>query len=56
MGKINAAWHEKHPMPKNATMEQRIAWHIQHAEHCACRPIPAGVAAAMKKQKKSRAS
>ncbi|MBL7742198.1 MAG: hypothetical protein JNN00_01880 [Chitinophagaceae bacterium] len=38
--KLNAAWHEKHVMPKNATFEQRVKWHIAHAKHCACRSIP----------------
>ncbi len=37
---INADWHREHPMPKNPTVEQRIAWHLAHQEHCACRPIP----------------
>ncbi|MCB1152969.1 hypothetical protein KDL45_04910 [bacterium] len=41
MGKINAEWHAKHVMPKNPTTRQRIEWHIEHAKHCACRPIPA---------------
>jgi hypothetical protein len=30
-------------MPKNATMEQRIAWHTEHVKHCGCRPMPEGV-------------
>lgn len=38
--KINKAWHEKNRMPKNATLEQRIAWHQEHQKHCQCRPIP----------------
>jgi hypothetical protein len=38
---INAAWHERHRMPRNATLEARIAWHRAHQQHCACRPIPA---------------
>ena len=37
---MNASWHRKHPMPKNPTVNQRIAWHVEHAKHCACRPIP----------------
>lgn len=37
---INAAWHRRHPMPKSATTNQRLAWHVAHQEHCACRPIP----------------
>ena len=39
--KINSAWHERHVMPKNPTLEQRIAWHRAHQKSCACRPIPA---------------
>lgn len=30
-------------MPKNPKPEQRIAWHLDHAQHCGCRGIPAGV-------------
>ena len=37
MGRINAEWHKAHPMPKTPTMDQRIAWHIEHAKHCGCR-------------------
>jgi hypothetical protein len=40
MGKLNADWHTKHRMPKNPTQEERIQWHIEHAKHCSCRPIP----------------
>ncbi|HVY51395.1 MAG TPA: hypothetical protein VHA07_07510 [Devosia sp.] len=39
MSKINAAWHRAHPMPPKATLDQRIAWHVEHARHCGCRPI-----------------
>jgi hypothetical protein len=42
---VNAAWHEHNPMPKNATLEQRVKWHAAHAKACACRPIPKSVAA-----------
>lgn len=38
---MNAAWHAKHVMPANATVEQRIAWHTRHQQQCGCRPIPA---------------
>ena len=37
--KINAEWHKAHRMPKNPTLEQRIVWHKEHAEQCACRPL-----------------
>ena len=39
MGKINAEWHRAHPMPKNATLDQRIEWHLAHARACGCREI-----------------
>jgi hypothetical protein len=38
-------------MPVNATMEQRLEWHLEHAEYCVCRPIPANVTEEMKKRK-----
>jgi hypothetical protein len=37
---INRGWHEKHPMPKKPTQEQRIKWHLAHQKNCGCRPIP----------------
>lgn len=40
MGKINAIWHDSNPMPKNPTLDQRIAWHVAHAKRCGCRPVP----------------
>jgi hypothetical protein len=45
--KINGQWHAAHPMPKNPTLEQRIAWHVAHAKACACRPIPASIQRAL---------
>lgn len=42
---INKAWHQANPMPKKPTLEQRIAWHKAHAEHCRCREMPATVRA-----------
>ena len=39
MAKINREWHEAHRMPKNASEDERIAWHIDHAKNCGCRKI-----------------
>ncbi len=44
---MNADWHRSHPMPKNPTEAQRIAWHWAHAIACGCRPIPAKLAERM---------
>lgn len=46
--KLNKAWHMKHPMPPNATVEQRVKWHSDHVKHCACRPIPGKLLEQMK--------
>lgn len=35
--KINREWHEAHRMPKRPTREQRLDWHIEHGQVCACR-------------------
>jgi hypothetical protein len=45
---MNRVWHEKHRMPKNAKLSERVNWHIAHAEYCGCRPIPKTVAAALR--------
>ena len=46
--KINEAWHARNPMSERPTLEERIKWHLSHARHCACRPIPAKVAQAIR--------
>jgi hypothetical protein len=45
--KLNAPWHEKNPMPKNATLEQRIKWHVAHADKCGCREMPISIKTAL---------
>jgi hypothetical protein len=40
---INREWHEAHRMPRNANLETRIEWHLEHAEHCGCRDVPESV-------------
>jgi TfoX/Sxy family transcriptional regulator of competence genes len=46
--RLNAGWHERHPMPKNPTTEQRLTWHTAHARNCGCRPMPAKLRAMLK--------
>jgi hypothetical protein len=46
---MNRKWHEAHPMPANASREQRIRWHRAHARHCGCRPIPESLRADVRK-------
>ncbi len=47
---LNAAWHDANPMPRNATLDQRVEWHLAHAVACSCRPIPASVAAEIERR------
>lgn len=49
-GKINKEWHLAHKMPKNPTLEQRIAWHLEHTKNCSCRKIEGKLAEEMKKR------
>ncbi|HXS35536.1 MAG TPA: hypothetical protein VN721_02460 [Flavipsychrobacter sp.] len=49
--KINREWHEKNRMPANANIDQRIAWHLEHAKHCNFREIPENLKLEMKKRK-----
>ncbi|MBS1584788.1 MAG: hypothetical protein JSS82_04515 [Bacteroidetes bacterium] len=48
--KINSEWHLAHRMPKNATLDERIEWHIAHAKHCNCREMPEKLKEEMKKR------
>jgi len=48
--KLNRAWHQKHRMPPKATMQERLHWHLEHAKHCGCRPIPRKVLEEMNKR------
>ena len=48
---LNADWHAAHPMPPNATFEQRVAWHREHARACDCRKPPPDIAAALNRER-----
>jgi len=48
--KINKVWHEQNRMPKNPSVEQRIAWHLEHSKNCSCRKIGGKVAKEMTKR------
>jgi hypothetical protein len=45
--RLNAEWHARHPMPRGATIPQRIQWHLDHERHCGCRPMPLKLRALM---------
>jgi hypothetical protein len=41
---MNKEWHAGIPMPPKAALQQRIDWHKQHQQHCACREVPRSLA------------
>jgi hypothetical protein len=52
---MNKTWHEHNKMPKNATLEERLAWHQEHQKHCHCRPIPKGLLPLLRAERKAGA-
>ena len=51
---LNKEWHRLNRMPPKATREQRITWHAEHAEACACRSIPESIRQDVEKLLESR--
>ena len=47
---LDREWHQTHRMPKNATLDQRIEWHMAHAANCGCRDMPARIRAEIEKR------
>jgi hypothetical protein len=47
---VNRGWHDTHRMPRNANLEQRIAWHIEHAAQCGCWEMSDSVKKAMEQR------
>ncbi len=48
---MNKTWHDQNKIPKNASLEERIRWHTEHAKHCDCRPIPKNLLPKIKEPK-----
>ncbi|MBN9334216.1 hypothetical protein [Devosia sp.] len=40
---INREWHETHRLGPKAKLDERIAWHIEHAQVCGCREMPESI-------------
>ena len=41
--KLNREWHLQHKLARNASLEERINWHMLHAENCQCREMPESI-------------
>lgn len=49
--KINSTWHAKNMMPKKATLDDRVKWHLEHSKNCNCRPLGGMILGEIKKRK-----
>jgi hypothetical protein len=47
---MNKKWHQENRLPRNAKLEERIEWHLEHESNCGCRPVPGE----LKKEAKAR--
>ena len=52
--RLNRVWHAENRMPPGANRAVRLEWHLRHARHCACRPIPASLEAEVKDMMRRR--
>lgn len=43
MATINAPWHAAHVLGQGAAIDDRVAWHLEHARECGCREVPRSV-------------
>jgi hypothetical protein len=50
MPALNAEWHREHVLGSTAPMDDRVAWHLEHARECGCRDIPASVVAELERR------
>jgi hypothetical protein len=50
--RISASWHKAHRLPRNATLEQRVQWHVAHARNCGCWPeLPPPIVAELERRR-----
>jgi hypothetical protein len=40
---LNRDWHHRNPMPRPATFDDRLRWHLAHELACACREMPPAI-------------
>ncbi len=51
-----AVWHSTNPMPRSATFDERVQWHVEHSTKCGCREIPKRILVELKKRGMAAAS
>jgi hypothetical protein len=51
MNNASRQWHLTHKMPVKPSLEERIAWHVEHAWNCDCRAMPERILKEVQKRK-----
>jgi putative ABC transport system ATP-binding protein len=54
--RMDRPWHKAHRMPKRATPQQRLEWHITHAKACGCRKLTTSILRELRRLANSRKS
>ena len=49
---MNRDWHQQHKLPRSATEQQRLQWHLEHCRNCSCRPFPKGLLAKLTEEQR----
>ncbi len=49
---MNKDWHKQNRMPRNASLKERVEWHLGHIKNCSCRPFPNGLRAKLNEEEK----
>jgi hypothetical protein len=47
---LNRDWHQAHRLSPKAKLEERIAWHLEHAQACGCREMPESIKRALEQR------
>lgn len=51
---MNVEWHTRNRLCRNASLEQRVQWHLAHVEACDCRGLPAGIVAELEGRQRAQ--
>lgn len=47
---LNREWHLAHVLGRNASLDDRVAWHSEHVQVCGCRDMPASIRAEIERR------
>jgi hypothetical protein len=47
---LNREWHLAHVLGRNASLDDRVAWHSEHVQVCRCRGMPASIRAEIERR------